>query len=123
MSYAPTPYDSGRTAAFAVYVLYLLSIPSAAVFALIGVIVAFASLGNASGVAAAHLADQIRVWWIAFWWGVMLAVAAVISAVLTIVLIGFPLLWLVGVLAFIVMIWFTVKGVLGLVALLNNAPP
>ena len=37
---APEP---GRTSAFLVYVLFLLSIPSAAIFALFGVIVALAA--------------------------------------------------------------------------------
>jgi uncharacterized membrane protein len=123
MSYVTPSYEPGRNAAFLVYVLYLLSIPSAAVLALVGVIVAFASLPAARGVAALHLADQIRVWWIAFWWGVALVALAIPSFILAFVLIGIPLLWLIAIAAFVVMIWFTVKGVLGLMALLNNAPP
>jgi uncharacterized membrane protein len=112
----------GRGAALAVYVLYLLSIPSLAIFALVGVIVALASRDGAGPLARSHLDDQIRVWFIAFWWGVGLALAALFGAILTVVLIGFPILWLVGLIALIVMIWFTIKSLLGLLALIDARP-
>ena len=114
--------SAGRGAAFLVYVLYLLSIPSAAIFALIGVIVALSSRDGASPLARSHLDDQIRVWMIAFLWGLFLLVAAVIGALLTVVLIGFPILWIVGGLGFLVMVWFTIKSALGLLALLDGRP-
>lgn len=120
-----TPLSSaepGRTAAIIVYLLYLLSIPSLAVFALVGVIVALVSRGDAGPLARTHLDDQIRIWFIAFWWAVGLAILAVIGALLTIVLIGFPILWIVGLIGFGVMIWFTIKSLLGLIALLDSRP-
>ncbi|MFZ2029898.1 MAG: hypothetical protein WAU68_06300 [Vitreimonas sp.] len=120
----PTSSDqsAGRGAAFLVYGLYLLSIPSAAILALIGVIVALSSRDGASPLARSHLDDQIRIWMIAFWWGVFLLVAAVIGAILTFVLIGFPILWIVGGLGFLVMVWFTIKSALGLLALMDGRP-
>lgn len=123
MTTYPSPArESGRTAAFIVYVLYLLSIPSAAVFALIGVIVALMSRNNAGPIARTHLDDQIRIWFIAFWWAVGLAIVWGIGFLLTIVLIGFPIIWIVGAIGFIVMIWFTIKSLLGLLALLAGRP-
>jgi uncharacterized membrane protein len=115
--------EAGRGAAFVVYALYLLSIPSCAIFALIGVIVALASRDGAGSLARAHLDDQVRVWFIAFWWAIWLALAAVFGVILTVILIGIPILWLVGVLGLGVMIWFTVKALLGLLALLDGRPP
>lgn len=114
--------QAGRGAAFLVYVLYLLSIPSAAIFALIGVIVALSSRNGASPLARSHLDDQIRIWMIAFWWGVFLAVAAIIGWLLSVVLVGFLVLWVVGGLGFLVMAWFTIKSALGLLALLDGRP-
>ncbi len=114
--------EPGRAAAFVVYVLYLLSIPSLAVFALIGFIVALVARGEAGPLARSHLDDQVRIWFVAFWWAVGLALLAVLGAVLTIVLIGFPILWLVGIIAFVVMLWFTIKSLLGLIALIDNRP-
>jgi uncharacterized membrane protein len=101
-------------------VLYLLSIPSFAIFALLGVIVALSGRTGAGPIARSHLDDQVRIWFVAFWWAVGLALAALIGIVLTIVLIGFPILWLVGIIGFVVMLWFTVKSLLGLLALLDN---
>ena len=111
-----------RGAAFLVYVLYLLSIPSAAIFALIGVIVALSTRDDASALVRSHLDDQIRIWMIAFWWGVFLLVATIIGAILTLVLIGFPILWIAAGLGFLVMVWFTIKSALGLLALMDGRP-
>ena len=123
MSVNTTSYpEAGRGAAFVVYALYLLSIPSLAVFALIGVIVAIASRSGAGPLARSHLEDQIRVWFIAFWWAIGLAILAVVGVILSPVLIGIPILWLVGFLGLCVMIWFTVKALLGLLALLDGRP-
>jgi uncharacterized membrane protein len=122
MTNVSTDQSAGRGAAYLVYGLYLLSIPSAAIFALIGVIVALSSRDGASPLARSHLDDQIRIWMIAFWWGVFLLVAAVIGVLLTVVLIGFPILWIVGGLGFLVMVWFTIKSALGLLALMDSRP-
>jgi uncharacterized membrane protein len=105
-----------------VYILYLLSIPSLAIFALVGVILAFVARGDATGVARTHLDDQVRIWFVAFWWHVGLAIIFGLGLVLTLVLIGFPIIWLVGIAWFILMIWFTIKSLLGLLALLDGRP-
>jgi uncharacterized membrane protein len=119
----PSPgVEAGRSTAFVVYVLYLLSIPSFAVFALIGVIIALVGRGDAGPIARSHLDDQVRIWFVAFWWAVGLALLALIGAILTVVLIGFPILWLVGAIGFVVMLWFTIKSLLGLLALIDNRP-
>lgn len=114
--------EPGRFSALMVYVLYLLSIPSFAVFALIGVIWALVARDGAGPLARSHLEDQVRVWFVAFWWGVALVLLALIGGVLTLVLIGFPILWIAGIIAFIVMLWFTIKALLGMLALLDNRP-
>ncbi len=117
----PAP-EPGRSSAFIVYVLYLLSIPSAAVFALFGVIVALAAKDGAGPLARSHLDFQIRTWFTAFWWTIGLAILAMIGWITTIVGIGFILLWLAGLGALILYIWFTVVSLFGLLALLDNRP-
>ena len=59
---------------------------------------------------------------VAFWWAVGLAILAVLGVMLSVVLIGIPILWLVAILGFCVMIWFTVKALIGLLALLDGRP-
>lgn len=115
--------EPGRGAAFIVYGLYILSIPSAALFAPLGLIVAYASRQHAMGLSLMHLDAQIRLFWIAFIWGALLAVGAGVSWALTIVLIGFPMLALIGVASFLLMLWFTIKSVIGLVALMERRAP
>ena len=112
--------EAGRTSALLVYGLYILSIPSFAFFALVGVILALAAKDGAGPLARSHLDDQVRIWFIAFWWAVGLAILAVIGVLLSVVGIGLMILWLVGILGFCVMVWFTIKSVLGLLALLDN---
>lgn len=115
--------EDGRVSALAVWGLYLLSIPSFAVFALVGVIVAYVQRDAAGPIASRHFDAQIRLFWIAFLWGAALFVASIAAWVLTVVLIGFPILWLLGLAGFIVMIWFTVKSLFGLVRLLDGRTP
>lgn len=116
------PPEAGRGSAFAVYVLYLLSIPSAAVFALVGVIVALAARDGAGPLARSHLDEQIRVWFTAFWWAVGIAVITLIGWILSVVLIGIPILLIAGLLSLILLIWFTVVSFFGLLKLLDGRP-
>jgi uncharacterized membrane protein len=122
MTATPLPSQPGRFSALMVYVLYLLSIPSFAFFALVGVIWALAGRDGAGPLARSHLDDQIRIWFVAFWWAVVLTIASLFGWLLTPILIGFPILWIIGAIALIVMIWFTIKSLFGLLALLDGRP-
>lgn len=113
-------YERGRGAALLTYVLYLLSIPSLGVLALAGLIVAYVGRGEAMGVARSHLDHQIRMWWTAFWWTVAIWIVGAIGVVLTIVLIGIPIIWLAGLASLVLLIWFTVVSLFGLLALLDG---
>jgi uncharacterized membrane protein len=114
--------EPGRLAALVVYALYLLSIPSALLLVPVGLFVAYSSRSGAGPVARSHLETQISLFWVAFFWGVGLFFAGLVGWALTIVLIGFPILWLVGIGGFIVMAWFTVMSVLGLIKLVSAQP-
>jgi uncharacterized membrane protein len=114
--------EPGRLSALIVYGLYLLSIPSFAVLALVGVVLAYVGREGAGPLARAHMDDQIRVWWVAVWWGAGVAALTVIGWLLTFILIGFPILFIAAGIGFIVMVWFTIKGLLGLLKLLDGRP-
>lgn len=115
--------EPGRSAAFLVYGLYLLSIPSFALFAPIGVIVAYMSRNGAGPQALAHLNYAIHLFWVAFMWGVGIFIASVVAWVLTIILVGFLFLWILGAIAFVVMLWFTIMSALALMKLLDRRAP
>jgi len=102
--------------------LFILSIPSAALLAPVGLIVAYAARGSATGIPRQHLDAAIRLFWSVFWWtivtGVLIAVSVLLSWLVLPILFVF-ILW--GVLILIA-VWFTVKSVLGVINLLQDRP-
>jgi len=115
--------EPGRISALVVYGLYLLSIPSAALFAPVGVIVAYLSREGAGPQARAHLDYAIHLFWVAFMWGVGIFIASIVAWMLTIILVGFLFLWILGAIAFVVMLWFTIMSAIALMKLLDRRAP
>ena len=113
----------GKVPALIAWALFILSIPSANVLVLIGLIVAYASRASATGVARAHIEAQIRLFWSVFWWTIAAWVGIIISGMLSVVLIGIPFLFAFLLFWFLISVWFTVKSVLGLLALLGDRNP
>ena len=114
--------SEGKPAALVAWGLYILSIPSANILVLVGLVVAYAARGSATGIARQHIEAQIALFWSVFWWTIALGVLIVISMAASIVLIGIPFLILFGVLWFMLSIWFTVKSILGVMNLLADRP-
>lgn len=119
---APGHEEEGKPAALAVWALYILSIPSANVLVLVGLVIAYAARGTATGMSRQHLEAQIALFWSVFWWTIALWVLIVLSAVASAILIGIPFLLLFLALWFLVSVWFTVKSVFGLLNLLGGKP-
>ncbi len=111
--------SEGKPAALIGWALYILSIPSANLLVIVGLIVAYAARGSAVGLARQHLDAQIALFWSVFWWTIALWVLIGVC-VITVILI--PLAFLFGLLLFLLSVWFTVKSVLGLIALLQDKP-
>ena len=120
---APGHEAEGKPAALIAWGLYILSIPSANVLVLVGLVVAYAARGSATGLPRQHIEAQITLFWSVFWWTIATWILIVISAFASIVLIGIPFLLLFLALWFLLSVWFTVKSVLGLLALLGDRPP
>lgn len=116
-------HDSeGKPAALIAWGLYILSIPSANVLVLVGLVVAYAARGSATGVARQHMDAQIALFWSVFWWTIALWVLIAISIVASVVLVGIPFLLLFVALWFLLSVWFTVKSILGIMNLLSDRP-
>jgi uncharacterized membrane protein len=112
----------GKPAALIAWALYILSIPSANVLVLVGLVVAYAARGSATGLPRQHIEAQIALFWSVFWWTIALWVLIAISMAASIILIGIPFLLLFGALWFLLSIWFTVKSILGVVNLMSDKP-
>lgn len=123
MAYTQLNDTDRRTGALAAYVLYLLSIPSFAILAPLGAAVAWFGRSEAHGLVRAHFDAQLRLFCVAFVWGVALFLLSIPAWALTIVLIGFPLLGAIALAGFIVMVWFTLRSFFGLLRLLDGQLP
>ena len=110
----------GKVAAMVAWGLYLLSIPSANLLVIVGLIVAYASRGSATGVARAHIEAQIALFWSVFWWTVGLWILTIVCFVSVVLfLVGFIGLFLL----FVIHVWFTVKSIIGLIQLAGDRAP
>jgi uncharacterized membrane protein len=115
--------SEGKPAAIIAWALYILSIPSANLLVVVGLIVAYAGRGTATGRARQHIDAQIALFWSVFWWTVALWIGALISIPLAAIVIGIFTGGLCLLALVILHIWFTVKAVLGLMNLLSDKAP
>lgn len=112
--------EEGRPAAAIVWLLYILSIPSVGTLVLVGLIVAYVARGSSGGWVRSHFDQQIRIFWQSVWWHIL---PWVICGLLSLVLIGLLFIWwLPPLINLILLIWFTVKSVFGLIALMQAKP-
>ena len=114
--------SEGKVAAAAVWGLYILSIPSANILVIVGLVVAYAARSSAAGLARQHIDAQIALFWSVFWWTVGLWILVAISGLASIILIGIPFLLVSLLLLLVLHIWFTVKSIIGLLHLLSDRP-
>ncbi len=118
------PHPSqGKPAAIIAWGLYILSIPSANLLVIVGLLVAYAGRGSAEGVARQHIEAQIRLFWSVFWWTIGLWVLVGVGALLSVILIGVPILLVALLLLLLLHVWFTVKSVICLINLLSDRAP
>ena len=124
-----TSRDSeGKPAALIAWGLYILSLPSANLLVIVGLIVAYAGRSGSDGLSRAHIEAQIRLFWSVFWWTVLLwvAIAACVVGLLAVPVAGVflvPLALMLGLGLLVLTIWFTVKSIIGLFNLLGDRAP
>jgi len=124
----PGHESEGKPAALIAWGLYILSLPSANLLVIVGLIVAYAGRGGATGVAREHIEAQIGLFWSVFWWTILLWAGIIICGVsffaaapTGIVLI--PLALLLGLALFFLTVWFTIKSIIGLIRLFEDKAP
>ena len=59
--------SEGKVGALIAWALLILSIPSANVLVLVGLVVSYVTRGTATGVARQHIEAQIALFWSVFW--------------------------------------------------------
>jgi len=124
-----TSRDSeGKPAALIAWGLYILSLPSANLLVIVGLIVAYAGRSGSDGLSRAHIDAQIGLFWSVFWWTILLwiGIGACVIGVLAAPIAGVflvPLALLLGLGLLVLTIWFTVKSIIGLFNLLGDRAP
>lgn len=120
--------SEGKPAALIAWGLYILSLPSANLLVIVGLIVAYAGRSGATGVARAHIDAQIGLFWSVFWWtillwvGIAICLASFFAAPPT-GLVLIPLALLLGLALFFLTVWFTIKSIIGLIRLFEDRAP
>ena len=114
--------SEGKVGALIAWALFILSIPSANVLVLVGLVVSYVTRGTATGVARQHIDAQIALFWSVFWWTIAAWVGVFVSIPLMALGIGFVTIFVFGLALLVLSIWFTIKSVIGLLNLLNNKP-
>jgi uncharacterized membrane protein len=124
----PGHESEGKPAALIAWGLYILSLPSANLLVIVGLIVAYAARGGSTGLARAHLDTQIGLFWSVFWWTILLWVVIwiCIGVVATAPLAGVaavPIAIVAGLGLLLLTVWFTIKSILGLINLVGDKAP
>ena len=114
--------SEGKVGALIAWALFILSIPSANLLVLVGLVVSYVTRGTATGVTRQHTEAQIRLFWSVFWWTIAAWVGVFVSIPLMAVGIGFVTIFVFGLALLVLSIWFTIKSVIGLLNLLNDKP-
>jgi uncharacterized membrane protein len=102
------------TMAIVCYALYLAAFITG-ITAVIGLIIAYAQQSTAGPVMRSHYTFLIRTFWIGVLAIVLTAITAGVGALLAIILIGIPILFLAGAMGVITSVWFAVRCIIGLV--------
>jgi uncharacterized membrane protein len=123
-AYNAQPLATGEdlTLPIVVYVLYLLAIPTALLSPVLGVVLAYANRDRAGPAAQAHYEFLIRTFWLGL---VLLVVGAgicTIGAILTVILIGIPILIVGGLMLACGKLWYVVRCILGIMHAARREP-
>ena len=126
--FSPGHESEGKPAALIAWGLYILSLPSANLLVIVGLIVAYAGRSGSDGLSRAHIDAQIRLFWSVFWWTILLwigigvwLVSLFIAPAMGLVLA--PVAVLLGLGLLLLTVWFTIRSLIGLFRLLGDKAP
>ena len=126
--FAPGHESEGRPAALIAWGLYILSLPSANLLVIVGLIVAYAGRGGSDGLSRAHIDAQIALFWSVFWWTILLWIGIGVWLVSIFIqpaigLVLAPVAVLLGLGLLVLTVWFTIRSIIGLINLLGDRAP
>ncbi len=108
-----------RTMAAIIYGLYLIGFCNG-LTVLVGLVLAYISLGSAGPRMHSHYLFQIRTFWTCMVWAILGGLVIVLGGLLMIILIGFPILHLGLAILGLTGLWFFIRSVVGAVYLAQD---
>jgi uncharacterized membrane protein len=109
-----------KTYVVGIYVLYLLGFFTGFVTTVMGLVFAYVLKGEAGPRAYSHYVFLIRTFWLSAVFCLIGAVVLGVGALLSMILIGIPIVVAAGIGCCILPIWFVVRCVIGLIAALDD---
>jgi uncharacterized membrane protein len=113
---------SDKTTVVVVYALYLAGFVTAGLSTLMGLVMTYVLRGDASDIARTHYVFLQRTFWKGLLFSVIGWVLLVLGLLLSIILIGIPLLFAAKIVWVLAAVWFGARCVLGLLAALDDRP-
>jgi uncharacterized membrane protein len=111
-----------KTYVVSIYLLYLISIFTGGATAVIGLIMAYVLKSRAGPRAYSHYVFAIRTFWLPVVWSLVGLVVLGVGCVLSLILVGIPIVILAIIGFCILPIWFMARSVIGLIAALDDRP-
>lgn len=110
----PMATSEDLTLPIVIYVLYLLAIPTALLSLIVGVVLAYANRDRAGPAARSHYDFIIRTFWLSLVWVPVGVLVCVVGAVLSVILIGIPILIVGGLMLACGKLWYIVRCIIGI---------
>ena len=104
-----------------VYALYILGLFHGLTL-IVGLVMAYVLRGSSGPANASHYTYQIRTFWTALVGMLIGAGVMVVGGILSIILIGIPILWAGGVICFLSWLWAMIRCIVGAVRLAEGRP-
>lgn len=110
-----------RTMPAVAYALYLLAFATG-VTAIIGLIIAYANRDGAGAKMRTHYTFLIRTFWMTIGWWLLGGFLILFGMPLVIVIIGFPIMMLGGLILAVTGVWYALRCILGVIYLARDEP-
>jgi len=115
------PATEDRAMPAVVYVLYILGLFHG-ITLFVGLIMAYVLRGGAGPVMASHYTYVIRTFWVSLIWALIGGAVMLVSVPFMLILVGFPMLWVGGVICGMAWLWALVRCIVGVARLADGAP-
>lgn len=114
--------DESLVPAIVIYLLFVVTLPTIGLSAVIGLIMAYVLKGDAGPVAWSHYLFQVRTFWLHLLFFPLGLLLVIIGIPLSFVVVGVPILIVGGLMLLGAHVWYVVRCIIGLVIAATGEP-